>query len=162
LPRPGGEKCPPGVATDICPLPQSDEWRGPSPFTFVARGQMSSSRLGPPSLDLPSTKEFAGQPAIRAVDRVSRTSQTAVELGVSTSLTLQARKGLAGQPAIRAVDRVSRTSQTAVELGVSASFGGIAGLSGDGTYSNGDTFSDTDMLDMNGDGFPDILGSGGI
>src|SRR5262249_45493780 len=127
FPRPGGEKCPPGVADADCPLPQVDEWRGPSQLTFDTSDTLSSSRFGPPNLDVPSASEF-------------KTPTTTTRRGV---------------------DRVSRTNQDAVELGVSGKIGPVS-LSGEGSYGNGNTFSDVDMIDLNGDGFPDILGASGI
>ncbi|HBY96539.1 MAG TPA: sugar-binding protein [Chloroflexi bacterium] len=53
----------------------------------------------------------------------------------------------------RAVARLSRTSQDAVAAGL-----GPLG----GSFSSGISYGEVDFLDMNGDGFPDIVGNGHI
>ncbi|HWN71507.1 MAG TPA: toxin TcdB middle/N-terminal domain-containing protein, partial [Haliangium sp.] len=53
----------------------------------------------------------------------------------------------------RAVSRIARTSMTSLS-------GGLGPASG--SYSKGKSYSELDYLDMNGDGFPDVVGNGRI
>jgi len=55
------------------------------------------------------------------------------------------------------VSRLSRTTQQAVGVGAS-----IGPLSATGSHSGGTSYSEVDYLDMNGDGFPDVVGNGHI
>src|SRR5262249_30122728 len=50
------------------------------------------------------------------------------------------------------VPRLSRTEQLAIAIGA-----GVGPLNGSGSFSTGHTQSELDFLDMNGDGFPDVL-----
>jgi RHS repeat-associated protein len=56
-----------------------------------------------------------------------------------------------------AVPRLSRSDQISLTGGIG---GGIGNLGG--SISAGDSTGQVDFLDMNGDGFPDVLGAGGI
>ena len=62
------------------PFPEAGAWRGPDDQGWVKGDQISSSRLGLDFIEVPRPSNFAGG---RAVNRLSRTSQTAVGGGVS-------------------------------------------------------------------------------
>lgn len=96
------------------PSPEDGSWRGPNDSVWVKPDSASSSRLGSPSISVPSASDFAGA---RAPSKLSQTSQTAVGAGVSL-------------------------------------------LSG--SASIGSTSSEVDYLDLNGDGFPDIVSDGQV
>ncbi|GAA2604996.1 hypothetical protein GCM10010436_02740 [Paractinoplanes durhamensis] len=58
---------------------------------------------------------------------------------------------------VNAVPRLSRSTQISLTGGVS---GGIGSLGG--SIATGDSTAELDYLDLNGDGFPDVIGAGGI
>jgi RHS repeat-associated protein len=107
-------------AYPFTPMPAEAKWRGSDELGWVRADEMSSSRLGADTIDVPVASEF----------RFDATGATA-----------------------RAVSRVSRTTQVALTAGI-----GPAGASG----SIGTSTNDLDFLDMNGDGFPDIVGNGHV
>jgi RHS repeat-associated protein len=108
---------PPRKVVPFYPQPKDGRW-GAGPNSWVAASGMSSSRLGAPSLSVPTT---AGMNGAVAVPRISRS------------------------------DTFSATGQVLPEGG---SLGGSAGI--------GSSSSLLDYLDLNGDGFPDVIGNGGI
>jgi len=63
----------------FAPLPAENGWRGNDTLGWVKAGQMSSSRLGMDYLSVPRSGDFGGG---HAVNRLSRTSQTALNLGI--------------------------------------------------------------------------------
>ncbi|SEF70746.1 RHS repeat-associated core domain-containing protein [Nonomuraea solani] len=58
---------------------------------------------------------------------------------------------------VRAVPRISRTEQ----ISLTGNVGGDVGTVG-GSIAEGTSTGELDYLDMNGDGFPDVVGSGGV
>ncbi|HEX2688594.1 MAG TPA: hypothetical protein VHN14_18330 [Kofleriaceae bacterium] len=96
------------------PDPGKAAWDGPNERVFVKSGSISSSRLGAPSLGVPTPAQFAGP---RAVHRLSRSSMTSLSGGVGPA---------------------------------------------SGSYGKGASCSTLEYLDMNGDGFPDVVGNGRI
>ena len=108
---------PPQKMVPFYPQPKDGRW-GAGPNSWVAANGMSSSRLGAPSLSVPTT---AGMSGAVAVPKISRS------------------------------DTVSATGQVLPEGG---SLGGSVGL--------GLSSSLVDYMDLNGDGFPDVIGNGGV
>ncbi|MEU8401864.1 SpvB/TcaC N-terminal domain-containing protein [Nonomuraea sp. NPDC048892] len=58
---------------------------------------------------------------------------------------------------VRAVPRMSRSEQISVTGGVGGGVGSVGG-----SIARGSASGELDYLDMNGDGFPDVVGTGGI
>ncbi len=67
-------------AYPFMPFPEEGSWRGADELAYVKAATVSSSRMGLDTIDVPTASEFAGG---RAVERLSRTSQTAIGGGVS-------------------------------------------------------------------------------
>jgi RHS repeat-associated protein len=67
-------------AYPFMPFPEESSWRGADDGAFVKAATASSSRMGLDTIAVPTAAEFAGA---RAVDRLSRASQTAVGGGIS-------------------------------------------------------------------------------
>ncbi|MFI6503961.1 SpvB/TcaC N-terminal domain-containing protein [Nonomuraea typhae] len=84
---------------------------------------------------------------------VSRATVTSSRLG-GQSIGLPAGADVAG---VRAVPRVSRSQQ----ISLTGSVGGGVGSAG-GSVATGTSKGELDYFDMNADGFPDVVGSGGI
>ncbi|HEU5161321.1 MAG TPA: SpvB/TcaC N-terminal domain-containing protein [Streptosporangiaceae bacterium] len=99
---------------------------------WVAKDTVSSSRWGGPTLGLPEASDLGGTTA-----GAGGTGATATE------------------PA--GVPRLARSTQ--VSLTGSAG-GGV--ISVGGSIASGDSTGELDYMDMNGDKFPDVVGSGGI
>lgn len=76
-----GSEYSPGSATVylFSPYPAEGQWRGPDINGYVEAGIASSSRLGPDAIGVPTPDQFAGA---RAVNRLSRTQQDAIQAGV--------------------------------------------------------------------------------
>lgn len=105
-----------------------DSWKGTDEHMWVRPDAMSSSRNGG-YISIPEADDFAG---VRAVSRVSHTSQTAIGAGAGP-----ASFSMSGDPL------------TVIDDGTSLS-------------PLGSSESVVDFLDLNGDGFPDVIGDGSV
>lgn len=101
----------------LTPQPSTGRWRA-SDTIWVAKDQVSSSRAGGPSLNLPTPAALAN---------------------------------------ISAPPRIGRSQQVSVTGSVGGSVGSVGG-----SVATGDSTGVLDYLDLNGDGFPDVVGNGGV
>lgn len=198
-------------AYPLTPSPGDDAWEGANPDVFVKAGEVSSSRLGAPSLGVPSAAGFAGA---RAPSKVSDSSQTAAgggvsllsgsgDTGTSTSDVEYMDMNGSGFPAVVSNGHIQYPDQTgalepasqpvpglasprssdasSVNVGVGGSpahfsansegqvdnaghapAGNTTGsqmvtLGLSGSLGRGDSHPHNDLIDMNGDGLPDIV-----
>lgn len=107
----------PPTVTPFAPEPRHERWAS-GENSWVARGTVSSSRLGGGSIALPRESDFAGTSA---------------------------------------VPRLARSQQ----LSLTGSVGGGIGNLG-GSIASGDSTSEVDFFDLNGDLFPDVISAHGI
>jgi RHS repeat-associated protein len=198
-------------AYPLVPSPADGAWQGANSNIFVKAGQVSSSRVGAPTLSVPAAVGFAGA---RAPSKVSDSSQTAIGGGVSllsgstdsgttTSDVDYLDMNGSGFPAVVSNGHVQYPDQTGAlqpdsvlvhGLGaprtsdagsVNVTVGGTAahfkinaqsqvdnpdhapngnstgsqmvalGLSG--SLGKGESHPQSDLIDMNGDGLPDVV-----
>ncbi|MEV0382548.1 SpvB/TcaC N-terminal domain-containing protein [Nonomuraea sp. NPDC050643] len=110
-------------------------------------------RITPPNAILfspdPATGRWgAGEHNWVAAEGVSSSRLGGQSIGLPTA---------AGLAEVRAVPRISRTEQ----ISLTGSIGGDVGSAG-GSVAEGTSTGELDYMDMNGDGFPDVVGSGGV
>ncbi|WP_189077520.1 SpvB/TcaC N-terminal domain-containing protein [Mangrovihabitans endophyticus] len=84
---------------------------------------------------------------------VGRTTVSSSRLG-TTAIVVPTASDFA---TVTAVPRMSRSTQISLTGGVSLPVGSLGG-----SIATGDSTADTDYLDLNGDGFPDVIGASGV
>ncbi|MFG2053333.1 SpvB/TcaC N-terminal domain-containing protein [Micromonospora sp. NPDC048930] len=110
-----------------------------------------------PRVDPPKVAPFSPSPRDQrwgsgAHSYVTRTKASSSRLGVA-SIDLPEPADFTGV----AVPRVSRSRQVSVTGSVGGGIGSVGG-----SVATGDSSGELDFIDMNGDHFPDVVGSGGI
>jgi len=147
----------------IQPVVQSDlflddSFKDQLPSNVDPQGQ-SGSFGQDPSVTPPKVVPFAPLPAQdrwTAGDHsfVTRTGASSSRLGTQ-SISVPGPSDVGGEAI--AVPRLARSAQ----LSLTGSVGGTVGSLG-GSIATGESTGQLDFIDMNGDGFPDVVGAGGI
>ncbi|MET0491636.1 MAG: SpvB/TcaC N-terminal domain-containing protein [Actinoplanes sp.] len=125
---------------DVDPQAQKDE--------FAADPRITPPKVFPFTPD-PANDRWGSDAntwAARTGASSSRLGTTAIAVPVASDLN-----------AVTAVPRMSRSTQISLTGGVSSPVGSLGG-----SIATGDSKAQTDYVDLNGDGFPDVIGDKGI
>src|SRR5262249_10233220 len=111
-------------------------------------------RIDPPKVSLFTPSPLTGRWGAGEKSFVTRDTASSSRMGVD-SLALPTAAGLGGGSSAPA--RLARTEQVSLTGSVGGSVGNLGG-----SIATGDSTGQVDFIDMNGDQFPDVVGSNGI